>query len=113
MTKQDQTRLRIERMEAERRDRRLRTKEARIDRAEEERRNIAVGMNPCDVDFIGLVDRWRVDHAGMARSHDYNANDDYGSSIIEEKTRGGGGGDGGSKICVCVRKRGLNTKEIS
>ena len=115
MTKQDQTRLRIERMEAERRDRRLRTKEARIDRAEEERRNIAVGMNPRDVDFIGLVDRWRVDHAGMARSHDYNADDDYGSSIIDETTTSGGGGDGdgGSKICVCVRKRGLNTKEIS
>jgi len=113
MTKQDQTRLRIERMEAERRDRRLRTKEARIDRAEEGRRNIAVGTNPCDVDFVGLVDRWRSDHAAMARSHDYhNANDDYGSSIIDETTSGGGGASS-SKICVCVRKRGLNAKEIS
>jgi kinesin family protein 2/24 len=86
-------------MEAERQSRRLRTKEARKNREEEEKRNIAIG-NPGDVDFIGLVNQWRLDHAGMARSHDYNTNDD--------KTRGGGE----SKICVCVRKRGLNTKEV-
>lgn len=107
MMKQDQTRLRIELMETERRDRRLKTKEARINRAEEERRNISVG-NPGDADFIGYVDHWRLDHAGMARSHDYITNE---NRIIDDETRGGGGGE--SKICVCVRKRGLNAKEIS
>ena len=73
---------------------------ARINRAEDERRNIAVG-NPGDVDFIGLVDQWREDHA--ARPHDYN------NYIIEER---GVVKSGADKICVCVRKRGLNAKEI-
>jgi kinesin family protein 2/24 len=75
-------------------------KEARINREEEEKRNIAAGLG--DVDFIGLVNQWRLDHAGMTQSHDYNTNDN------DDKTRGGGE----SKICVCVRKRGLNTKEV-
>jgi kinesin family protein 2/24 len=117
---QDQTRLRIERMEADRRDRRLRTKEARVNRAEEERRNLSRG-NPGDVDFIGLVRRWREEHAWMARPHD----DVVGGGDDD----GGGGGGGvapshsgkgvtasastpGDKICVCVRKRCLNPKEI-
>jgi len=98
--KQDQTRLRMERMEADRRDRRLRTKEARVNRAEEERRNLSQG-NPGDVDFIGLVRRWREEHAGSARPHDDDDDDDGPASTSS-----------GDKICVCVRKRCLNAKEM-
>lgn len=73
-------------------------KQARVDRAAEEQRNLSQG-NPGDVDFIGLVQRWREEHVGVARSH------------------GDGGGDGKSgggkndNICVCIRKRPLNDKE--
>jgi len=86
-------------MEAEREQRRLRTKELRISRAEEERVSRANG-NPGDVDFIGLVRRWRDDHAGLARPHDNHS---------EATSRSG---DDDDKICVCVRKRPLNSKEL-
>lgn len=93
----DQTRLRMEKMEAERTERRLRMKQARSDRANEEAANVARG-NPGDVDFIGLVREWREEHAGLAMPHN------NGSSIAN-------GGFGEDKICVCVRKRPLNDKE--
>lgn len=80
-------------MEAEREQRRRRQEEMRIERAEEEKRNVAQG-NPGDVDFIGLVRQWRDEHSGLARSH-----------------AEGGGGLNENKICVCVRKRPLNEKE--
>lgn len=99
--KQDQTRLRMKRMEADRRDRRLRTKEARVNRAEEERRNLSQG-NPGDVDFIGLVRRWREEHAGSARPHDDDDDENDGPASTSS----------GDKICVCVRKRCLNAKEM-
>lgn len=89
----DQTRLRIEQMEAERQRRRRAMKELRVERAEEEQRNLALG-NPGDVDFIGLVRKWREDHACMAQAHE--ASLDFTSD---------------EKICVCVRKRPLNDKE--
>jgi kinesin family protein 2/24 len=63
----------------------------RIERAEEEARNLSQG-NPGDVDFIGMVRQWREEHAGLARGHD----------VVESQ---------GDKICVCVRKRPLNDKE--
>ena len=95
----DQTRLRIEAMEEQRLHRRNQIKQAREDRAAEEQRNISAG-NPGDVDFIGLVRKWREEHGGMARPHqhhDDNCNDS-----------GGGKND---NICVCIRKRPLNDKE--
>jgi kinesin family member 2/24 len=62
-------------------------------RAEEERRNIAAG-NPGDVDFIGMVRQWRVEHAAEAKPHDIAASNN-------EHPR----------ICICVRKRPLSDKE--
>lgn len=90
----DQTRRRIEKMEAEREERRRAMKEMRVERAEEEQRNIAQG-NPGDVDFIGLVKRWREEHFSLAQPHR-----DARDLVAEEK------------ICVCVRKRPLNEKEL-
>eukprot|EP00804_Cyclotella_cryptica_P009693 CCRYP_011250-RB/>CCRYP_011250-RB protein AED:0.03 eAED:0.03 QI:182/1/1/1/1/1/2/276/576 len=89
----DQTRLRIEKMEADREERRRRQEAMRIERAAEEKRNVAQ-VNPGDVDFIGLVRQWREEHSGLARSHTE-----------------GSGGLSEDKICVCVRKRPLNEKE--
>ena len=105
----DQTRMRIERMEADRRDRRLRTKELRANRAEEERRNISRG-NPGDVDFVGLVARWREEHAGSARSHEGVGDVDDGAMMISTSTSTST--TRGDKICVCVRKRRLGPKEV-
>lgn len=90
-TTNDTTRLRIEKMEADRENRRRTQKLMRIERAEEEARNLSQG-NPGDVDFIGMVRQWREEHAGLARGHD----------DVESQ---------GDKICVCVRKRPLNDKE--
>lgn len=87
----DQTRRRIERMEAEREERRLAMQNRRAERAAEEERNIAAG-NPGDVDFIGLVRRWREEHGGSARPHE-------SSSGVHPK------------ICICVRKRPVSDKE--
>ncbi|KAL7464037.1 hypothetical protein ACHAXS_004376 [Conticribra weissflogii] len=89
----DQTRLKIEQMEAERQQRRRAMKELRVGRAEEEQRNLALG-NPGDVDFIGLVRKWREEHSGLVQAHESSM--DYTSD---------------EKICVCVRKRPLNDKE--
>ena len=86
----DQTRRRIERMEAEREERRRVMQERKVQRAAEEERNIAAG-NPGDVDFIGLVRKWKEDHADTAQPH----------STAREHP----------KICICVRKRPLNEKE--
>lgn len=86
----DQTRLRIERMEAEREERRRVIQERKQERAEEEQRNLAAG-NPGDVDFIGLVRKWREEHSGTVQPH--NSTNDH------------------PKICVCVRKRPVNDKE--
>ena len=90
-TTNDTIRLRIEKMEADRENRRRTQKLMRIERAEEEARNLSQG-NPGDVDFIGMVRQWREEHAGLARGHD----------VVESQ---------GDKICVCVRKRPLNDKE--
>jgi len=95
----DQTRLRIEAMEAQRALRRNQIKQARVDRAAEEQRNISAG-NPGDVDFIGLVQQWREDHAGIARPHRHAA--DIFTTMGSHKN---------DNICVCVRKRPLNDKE--
>mmetsp|Transcript_6322 Transcript_6322/g.8536 ORF Transcript_6322/g.8536 Transcript_6322/m.8536 type:complete len:592 (-) Transcript_6322:506-2281(-) len=86
----DQTRLRIERMEAEREERRRLMQERKIERAEEEQRNLAAG-NPGDVDFIGLVRKWRESHSDTA----------YPLSSAKQQP----------KICIAVRKRPVSDKE--
>jgi len=86
----DQTRMRIERMEAEREERRRLMQERKLERAEEEQRNIAAG-NPGDVDFIGQVRKWRIDH------------EDDAISINSEGSQ--------PKICIAVRKRPVSEKE--
>ena len=82
--------MRIEQMEAEREERRRLMQERKIERAEEEQRNLAAG-NPGDVDFIGLVRKWRDEHA----------NDELSLESNEEQP----------KICIAVRKRPVNEKE--
>lgn len=62
------------------------------ERAEESQRNIAAG-NPGDVDFIGMVRKWRQAHADEARSHDRPSRQKQ------------------PRICVTVRKRPLADKE--
>jgi len=64
--------------------------ERKIERAEEEQRNIAAG-NPGDVDFIGLVRKWRETHSDTAQS--------FSSSKQHPK------------ICIAVRKRPVSEKE--
>jgi len=91
----DQTRLRIERMEAEREERRRLMQERKLEREIEEQRNIAAG-NPGDVDFIGLVQKWRDEHSSDAH-------------ILESGLESGG--EGQPKICISVRKRPLSDKE--
>jgi len=61
-----------------------------VKRAEEEKRNIAAG-NPGDVDFIGLVRKFREEHASDAMAHETD----------EEQP----------KICIVVRKRPISDKE--
>jgi len=82
--------MRIEHMEAEREERRRLMQERKIERAEEEQRNLAAG-NPGDVDFIGLVKKWRDEHA----------NDELSLETNEEQP----------KICIAVRKRPVSEKE--
>ena len=91
----DQTCLRIERMEAEREERRRTMKARKIERAAEEKRNLEAG-NPGDVDFIGMVRRWREEHRRMAKSRGDPP------SITEAEA---------PKICICVRKRPVSDKE--
>ncbi len=61
-----------------------------MERAEEEQRNIAAG-NPGDVDFIGLVQKWREEHSDDALP-------------LES-------GEEQPKICIAVRKRPISDKE--
>lgn len=61
------------------------------ERQEEHKANVAAG-NPGDVDFIGMVRKWRAVHATNPSSYDPA----FG---------------GKSRLCVCVRKRPFNDKE--
>ena len=101
MLAKDQTRLRIEKMEAERQQRRVNAACAKVRRAKQIEQNLSQG-NPGDVDFIGLVRQWREEHAGLATAHDKQAGDYDDQLLLKE-----------DKICVCVRKRPLNTKELA
>jgi kinesin family protein 2/24 len=62
-----------------------------LERELEEKRNIAAG-NPGDVDFIGLVQKWRDEHSNDAQPFD-------------------SGGASQPKICISVRKRPISDKE--
>ena len=84
----------MERMELEREERRRAMLERKKARAVEEQRNIAEG-NPGDVDFIGMVRKWRHDHAHQAQAHHRTAD----SSKHEQR------------ICIAVRKRPVTDKE--
>lgn len=75
-------------MEAEREERRRAMQERKQQRAAEEQRNIAAG-NPGDVDFIGMVLKWRQDHADDVQDHEAEH----------------------PRISVCVRKRPISDKE--
>lgn len=85
----DQTCRRMEQMEAEREERRRVALERKKARALEEQRNIAAG-NPGDVDFIGMVRKWRQEHAQDKKPHDSTTH---------------------PRICICVRKRPVSDKE--
>ena len=91
----DQTCLRIERMEAEREERRRTMKARKIERAAEEKRNLEAG-NPGDVDFIGMVRRWREENRDAARPR--------GDPPFVAEAEA-------PKICICVRKRPVSDKE--
>mmetsp|Transcript_8811 Transcript_8811/g.17995 ORF Transcript_8811/g.17995 Transcript_8811/m.17995 type:complete len:542 (-) Transcript_8811:1595-3220(-) len=97
----------MERMEAEREERRRTMKARKIERAAEEKRNIAAG-NPGDVDFIGMVREWRADRAGTALPR--------GDPVQLGAATGDSTGTGREelqqpKICICVRKRPVSDKE--
>jgi len=89
--RKDATRLRIEKMEAGREQRRRAMQERKQTRKDEEERQRAIG-NPGDVDFIGLVQAWRDEHSNQVQDHATN------TSTVP-------------KICICVRKRPISDKE--
>lgn len=92
-------------MEAEREARRRAMQDRKQERLDEEQRNLAAG-NPGDVDFIGLVRKWREQHV---------------PSFVDEMMDSSGSGSGKlqhipslsthPKICICVRKRPVSNKE--
>eukprot|EP00527_Entomoneis_sp_CCMP2396_P005270 CAMPEP_0198154414 /NCGR_PEP_ID=MMETSP1443-20131203/68564_1 /TAXON_ID=186043 /ORGANISM="Entomoneis sp., Strain CCMP2396" /LENGTH=618 /DNA_ID=CAMNT_0043821085 /DNA_START=111 /DNA_END=1967 /DNA_ORIENTATION=- len=96
LTNKDQTRLRIEKMEAERRERRLVMEKRKIQRAAEAKANLKAG-NPGDIDFIGMIRKWREERAHKAQPHRSNA------SIDDSHCQ--------PALCICVRKRPLSDKE--
>lgn len=64
----------------------------------EEQRNLALG-NPGDVDFIGLVSRWREENGVSTNNSPRLAEVDHSISTSHPK------------ICICVRKRPVSDKE--
>lgn len=80
----------MEKMEADRETRRRVMMEKKAERAAEEERNKAAG-NPGDVDFIGLVRKWRAAHQHQAQPFPDDA--------------------AHPRICICVRKRPIFDKE--
>lgn len=87
----DSTRLKIEQMEAEREERRRVMQERKQSRAQDQQRSKEAG-DPGDIDFIRLVRKWRAAHAGQALSHEDS--------------------QGHPRICICVRKRPIQEKEM-
>lgn len=88
----DATRKRIERMEEEREERRREMNQRKEDRKAQSARLIAAG-NPGDVDFIGMVEEWRVEQSKKQKESHKKA------------------ASGNSNIIVAVRKRPMFEKE--
>jgi kinesin family protein 2/24 len=90
-SKYDQTRLRIERMEEERNQRRKQTEEKKASRKAEQAKLLAAG-NPGDVDFIGMVQQWREEQDKIHRKQQHTSSNN-------------------GNIIVAVRKRPMSDKE--
>jgi kinesin family member 2/24 len=101
----DATRRKIELMEAQREQRRRDIQLRKVERKQEEERNLAAG-NPGDVDFIGLVRSWRAVHKNDAEPH-YGQGSSSGTTTSTNTTAT----TTTSKLCICVRKRPLSEKE--
>ncbi|CAM9252501.1 unnamed protein product, partial [Ectocarpus fasciculatus] len=80
----------IQRMQRERDERRRNAEERKQERLQEEKRNRDNG-NFGDVDFVKMIRDWREDAGQVERRHSP---------------------PGSMKICICVRKRPINSKEI-
>jgi len=92
--RKDATRMKIEKMEKERRERRKTMMQRKEARKQEQIKNIEAG-NPGDVDFIGLVDEWRREQATKIKGKE---NRSFFPSTA-------------SNICIAVRKRPVSEKE--
>jgi kinesin family protein 2/24 len=79
----------IQRLQRNRDERRKAMDQAKLERAAEEQRNKESG-NPGDVDFQRMIRLWR-EQAPSEREH----------SVSKDV-----------KICICVRKRPINSKEV-
>lgn len=112
----DQTCLRIERMEAEREERRRTMKARKIERAAAEQANLAAG-NPGDVDFIGMVRAWREEHRHAAQPRGdppsivAAAAADATDATTTDASDDSDAAAVAPKICICVRKRPVSDKE--
>jgi kinesin family protein 2/24 len=82
--------MKIEKMEAEREERRRAMQERKIERAQEATRQKAAGITG-DVDFNSLIGTWRDEHQSKAKPH---------------------AGTPAAKIVICVRKRPISEKEV-
>ena len=80
----------IQRLQRERDERRKATENARIEKASEEQRNRENG-NFGDVDFQRMIIKYREENGTRARAH---------------------APPGDMKICIAVRKRPINMKEV-
>ena len=89
--RKDATRLKIEQMELERKERRKSMIQLKQARKEQSRKNIAEG-NPGDIDFIGMVGEWRRKQQ-------------------EEHKKTKPPTPSPSNICIAVRKRPMFEKE--
>jgi len=106
----DQTCLRIEKMEADRLERRRTMQAERAERAAEEKRNLEAG-NPGDVDFVGLVRRWREDHRGGARSRGDPPAPSLLAAAASSSSPSASSAAAAPKICIGVRKRPMSDRE--
>jgi len=87
----DATRIKIEKMEEEREERRKAMQERKLERVQEATRQKAAGITG-DVDFNTIIAKWREEHAMEANPHS---------------------ADGEARIVICVRKRPISEKEVT
>ena len=92
----DPTRKRIEQMEVEREERRKEIIQRKQSRKAESAKLLAAG-NPGDVDFIGMVEQWRLEQANKQMKSNQK-------SLENQRAN--------SNIIVAVRKRPMSEKEI-